>query len=366
MTRPTRLRSVAMLAMAGALAWATPPADAANRKPKGARAGSVAKVASPSTGPSYAGRKEVADFAAEVASRRGWDAAWVERSLAQARQIPLVRRLVMPAPAGTAKNWGAYRDRFIDRSRVEAGVRFWRTNEHWLDLAEQRYGVPPEIVVGIVGVETFYGRIMGDFRILDALSTLAFDFPAGRRDRTPFFRAELEELLAMALREGTDPASIRGSFAGAMGLPQFMPGSVNRHAVDFDGNGRIDLRTSGADVVGSVASYLAAHGWQRGMPTHYDVAVPVDSTDRATLLAPDILPTFSAAQFADHGAELDPAGKSHAGPLALVELQNGDAAPSYVAGTQNFYAVTRYNWSSYYALAVIELGEAVARARRAQ
>jgi membrane-bound lytic murein transglycosylase B len=144
-------------------------------------------------------------------------------------------------------------------------------------------------------------------------------------------------------------------------MPQFMPSSVNRYAVDFDGDGRIDLHRNAADVIGSVARYLAEFGWQPGLPTRFEVAVPVDASQRAALLVPDILPTFSAAQFATYGAQLDAAGERHAGLLALVELQNGDAAPSYVAGTTNFYAITRYNWSSYYALAVIELGEAVRR-----
>jgi membrane-bound lytic murein transglycosylase B len=148
-----------------------------------------------------------------------------------------------------------------------------------------------------------------------------------------------------------------------MALPQFMPGSINRFAVDFDDDGRIDLNGSAADVVGSVANYLAAHGWQRGMATTFTVAPPVDTRARATLLQPDILPTFSAEQMLALGAELDDAGRAHAGALALVELQNGASAPSFVAGTQNFYAVTRYNWSSYYAMAVITLGEAVRRQR---
>jgi membrane-bound lytic murein transglycosylase B len=195
------------------------------------------------------------------------------------------------------------------------------------------------------------------------LATLAFDFPSGRKDRTPFFRAELEEYLVWCHREGRPATAVKGSFAGAIGLPQFMPGSINRHAVDFDGDGRIDLQRSSADAVGSVARYLAQHGWQRGLPTHFEVKVPVDSADRAFLLAPDILPSFSAAQFAERGAELAAAGAAHSGPLALVELQNGEAAPSFYAGTENFYAITRYNWSSYYAMAVIALADAVKSAR---
>ena len=309
--------------------------------------------------PAYADHPALAAFAADVAERRVLPLRWTLQQLAQARRIDAVRRLVMPPPAGTPKNWAAYRSRFIEPQRVAAGVAFWRDHENWLQEAQDRWGVPASIVVGIVGVETFYGRVMGNYRILDALATLAFDFPPGRKDRSAFFREQLEEFLVMCSREGSDPQLIKGSYAGAMGLPQFMPGSVNRYAVDMDGDGHIDLHRNTADVIGSVAHYLASFGWQRGMPTHYEVAVPVDSTDRAALLVPDILPSFTAAQFAERGAVLGEAGRAHEGPLALVELQNGSAAPTYVAGTENFYAVTRYNWSSYYAMAVIDLAAAV-------
>jgi membrane-bound lytic murein transglycosylase B len=201
--------------------------------------------------------------------------------------------------------------------------------------------------------------------VLDALATLSFDFPAGRRDRTPFFRSELEEFLVWCAREDRDPQAVRGSFAGAMGLPQFMPGSINRYAVDFDEDGRIDLATNAADAIGSVAHYLAVFGWERGVPTHFRVRVPSDASERAVLLGPDIVPTFSASEFAQHGAALAPEAYDHDGPLALVELQNGSAAPTYVAGTRNFYVITRYNWSSYYAMAVIDLAAAVAQRHQA-
>ncbi|HEY1394431.1 MAG TPA: lytic murein transglycosylase, partial [Methylibium sp.] len=227
--------------------------------------------------------------------------------------------------------------------------------------AEEMYGVPPEIVVGILGVETIYGRQMGGYRALDALATLSLDFPKERKDRSDFFRTELEQYLVLCHGEGVDPLALKGSYAGAMGMPQFMPSSWNKYAVDFDGDGRVDLVNSPADAIGSVAHYLAEFGWQRGLPTHYEVAAPVDTTERAALLAPDILPSFTAAQFAEHGAGLPEAARGYDGLLALVELQNGDAAPGYVAGTTNFYAITRYNWSSYYAMAVIELGQTVGR-----
>jgi membrane-bound lytic murein transglycosylase B len=312
---------------------------------------------------SYAARQDVRDFVAEVAERRQLPAGWVQAQLAQARRQSAAQRLIMPPPAGTAKNWGAYRDRFVEPQRIGAGARFWADHADWLQRAEERYGVPAEIIVGIVGVETFYGRVTGNFRVLDVLATLAFDFPTGRSDRSPFFRSELEEFLVLARREGLDATEAKGSFAGAMGLPQFMPGSINRFAVDFDGDGRIDLGASAADAVGSVANFLAEHGWQRGMPITFAVAPPVDGSARATLLEPDILPSFSAAKMLSLGAELDDAGRAHEGLLALVELENGGAAPSFVAGTANFFALTRYNRSSYYAMAVITLGEAVRKQR---
>ena len=368
---PSRRAALGLLLSLPAAALAAPqrPVQAAQAATAAKTAKTVktvkggAATAAARSAPVYAGHPALAGFAAEVAERRGLPLPWLELQLAQARRIDAVRRLVMPPAAGTAKDWAAYRARFIEPQRIAAGAAFWRNHESWLQEAQDRWGVPAGIVVGIVGVETYYGRVMGNFRLLDALATLAFDFPPGRKDRSAFFREQLEEFFVMTSREGSDPQQVMGSYAGAMGLPQFMPGSVNRYAVDMDGDGHIDLHRNAADVIGSVAHYLAEHGWQRGMPTHYDVAVPVETADRAVLLGPDILPTFTAAQFAERGAVLGEAGRAHAGPLALVELQNGAAAPSYVAGTQNFYAVTRYNWSSYYAMAVIDLAAAVTRAR---
>jgi membrane-bound lytic murein transglycosylase B len=330
-----------------------------------AAAVTTATTATATAGTAYGRREDVLRFAAEVAARHGLEPATLERQLGEARKLPSVQRLIMPPPAGTAKNWAAYRDRFVEPQRIQAGLAFWRAHERWLEAAEARWGVPASLIVGIIGVETFYGRHMGSFRALDALATLAFDFPPGRRDRSEFFRSELENLLLLAHREKVEPASYMGSFAGALGLPQFMPGSLNRWAVDFDEDGHIDLHRNPADAIGSVAHYLAAFGWVRDLPTHYAVAAPVDVSDRAVLLAPDILPSFTPAQFSQRGAELPEPARQHDGLLALVELQNGDAAPSYVAGTSNFYAVTRYNWSSYYAMAVIELGQAVRRVYRA-
>lgn len=314
----------------------------------------------------YASRPDALQFADDVAARRDLDREWVRQAIGQARLLPQVPRLVLPPAKGTAKNWRAYRSRFIDPIRIRAGVRFWQDHRATLERAEREYGVPAEIIVGIIGVETIYGQQMGNFRVMDALATLAFDFPAAHPrapERAEFFRRELEQFLSLSNRSGTDPFEARGSYAGAMGLGQFMPSSWVRYAIDFDGDGRVDLFRSPADAIGSVANYFRGHGWTPGMPTHFAVQFDAARLQLDELLAPDILPTFSATSMQAKGAVLDAAGAQHTGPLALVELQNGTEAPSYVAGTENFYAITRYNWSSYYAMAVIELGREVAASR---
>lgn len=311
----------------------------------------------------YGQREEVQQFAQELAQRHGWSAEATLTILAKARHTPRVAQLIMPPPVGTAKNWAAYRSRFIEPKRLKAGVAFWNTHEALLRRAERRYGVPASLIVGIIGVETYYGRHLGGFRVLDALATLSFDFPSGRSDRSAFFRSELEALLVWSRREGRDPQEVKGSYAGAIGWPQFMPSSILRHAVDFDGDGHINLERNLADVIGSVAHFLKAHGWTVGLPTHYPIEPPLDEAARAELLAPDIVPSFSAREMATRGAVLSERALDHEGPLALVLLENAGAAPTYVAGTSNFYVVTRYNWSSYYALAVIELGQEIQAAR---
>lgn len=326
--------------------------------------GARRRAADATTGAGVYGRRaDVLDAASSLAQAHDLDADWAAAVLSQARFVPAVAQLMMPPSSPRARNWAAYRTRFVERQRVDAGRRWWDEHHAALDEAQQRWGVPAETVVGIVGVETFYGRMTGNFRVLDALSTLSFDFPKGRSDRSAFFRAELGHYLALIRREGWDASNVKGSYAGAMGLPQFMPSSLLNFGIDGDGDGRVDLFGSATDVVSSVANYLAQHGWRREMPTHYAVDAPVATVDRATLLVPDIVPSFSAAQMTERGARLADEARAHDGPLALIELLNGDDAPSYVAGTQNFYALTRYNASSYYAMAVIELGRAVASAR---
>ena len=349
----TAALSVAVLPLATVAPWAWARKKGRETGPPEAGADTVA----------YGRREDVVAFAGDVAQRHGLDVDWVVDALAQARFVPTVARLMMPGPPGSAKNWAAYRARAVDTLRIRSGLAFWDDHETWLQLAEERYGVPASIVLGIIGIETIYGRNTGSFRIIDALATLSFDFPTGRSDRTPFFRSELESFMMMCHTGALDPLVPRGSYAGAMGMGQFMPSSVLRYGIDFDEDGSIDLHANPADVIGSVAHYLAAFGWQRDVPARFDVVAPSHTLSRALLLVPDILPSFSAQEFAEHGARLPAQVGEFDGKLALVELHNGDAPPSYVAGTQNFYAITRYNWSSYYAMAVIELGEAIARER---
>ena len=316
---------------------------------------------------SYANRPEAEAFVREVAARRHVDEAWLRASVNQARFNPTVQRLMTPrtGPAGV-KNWRAYRSRFVEPIRIRAGLRFWNENEAALARAEQTYGVPAEYIVGIIGVETIYGQQTGNFSVVDALATLAFDYPQNHprlAQRTKYFRGELEQFLTTAYLNNANPFETQGSYAGAMGLPQFMPTSWSNFAVDFDGDGKINLFTSKADAIGSVANYFVAHGWQRGMPAYYDMQLRSTPAQLATLLEPDIKPSFSAADMAANGVQIAPPGNNHNGPLALIELKNGDGEPQYVAGTQNFYTITRYNWSSFYAMSVIELGQAIKRAR---
>ncbi|MCH8179650.1 MAG: lytic murein transglycosylase B [Proteobacteria bacterium] len=310
---------------------------------------------------SYAGRSDAAALATELAQNLGLPRDWVWSALSQARFQESVPRLMMPPPTPTAKNWAAYRARFIEPTRIQAGAQFWRTYQDQLTRAEDTYGVPAHIIVGVLGVETQYGRNMGRYRVLDALTTLTLDFPRGRSDRSAFFKSELGAYLLMCREQGLDATQVTGSFAGAIGWPQFMPSSIRKLAVDFDGDGHIDLIHNPIDAIGSVARYLAEHGWQKGQATYFGVTPPEPSEALDTLLAPDIVPSFSAAEMASKGATLSAAGQRHPGLLALVQLYNGGQPPSFVAGTVNFYAITRYNQSSYYALAVAQLGEAISR-----
>ena len=335
--------------------------DKAGKKAKKRKCPS-AKTPAPS---SYANHPAARAAADSMAQNSALNRTWVRATLAQARMLPDVVRAVTPAKDPSVRNWQVYRERMVDPVRIEAGVQFWLRNAKTLERAERETGVPASVIVGILGVETIYGKHMGKYRVLDALATLAFDFPASHPKapaRAAYFLQELESFLVWCQATGRDPLAVRGSYAGAMGMAQFMPSSWQKYAVDFDADGRVDLFDNSKDAIGSIANYLAAFGWKAGMPTHYPVQLDATRLDLPALLEKDIVPSMSSAQMAERGVILPAQAMQHAGSLALIELVNGnDATPSYVAGTDNFYVVTRYNWSSFYALSVIELGEAVAR-----
>ncbi|ARU04807.1 lytic murein transglycosylase B [Comamonas serinivorans] len=311
----------------------------------------------------YAGRADVRRFAAELQSLHGVDASWSERVLAQAQFLTQVPRLMMPPSRPGVRNWRVYRSRFVEPIRIRAGSTFWEDNAATLDKAAREFGVPPAVIVGVIGVETIYGRNVGNFRVLDALATLTFDFPREHpkaQARQAYFEGELTQFLVSASRTRSDPLAPVGSYAGAMGLPQFMPTSWAKFARDYDGDGRIDLWNSPADAIGSVANYLRAFGWQAGLPTHWPLAVTRSAALQPALEA-DILPSFTATQLQSVGVAVPAAASALGTPLAVVELPNGTGEADFVLTTPNFYVVTRYNWSAFYALAVLELGQAVAR-----
>ncbi len=352
---------------AAAVALAPPPALVQNPSPVTNVTATSTALPPRGTSADYGQRDDAMAWADAAAARTELPRDWVRSQIAQARRQAAVVRAVTPAPAGSEKNWAAYRARFIEPVRTQAGLAFWKQHADTLERAEKHYGVPASLIVSVIGVETLYGRHMGQHRVIDALATLAFDFPTAHpREpvRTAFFQQELLELLLLSREQHVDPQNLRGSYAGAMGWPQFIPSSWRRYAVDFDRDGRIDLLNNPVDVIGSVANYFVAFGWTPGMPTHYPVSLMASPKDLNELLAPDILPTFDLSTFQAKGAVVSGAALKHPGPLALVMLENGLGPPTHIAGTQNFYVVTRYNWSSYYALAVIELGEHIQAVRQ--
>ena len=309
----------------------------------------------------------VRDFVDEMVVKHGFERGALESQMRQVRFVESAVNLVKPAPPGKPKNWQAYSDRFIEPIRINAGLRFWNENAPALARAEATYGVPAEILVGIIGVETVYGRDTGRFRVLDTLTTLAFAYPEApnKAARSVFFRGELENALLLARHENIDPFTLLGSFAGAVGLPQFMPGSILKYGVDFDGDGHIDLRGSTSDAIGSVANFLIEHGWKPGDPGPH--AIPVDvAAHRAwePLLDRGLAATVRADELEAAGV-VAPVALPADRLYGLVDLQNGADATEYWVANDNFFAITKYNRSYFYAMSVIDLGRAVREARSA-
>lgn len=306
---------------------------------------------------SYAARDDGRAFIDEVAARHGFDPAELTEALARARHDPAVIRLITPPERKAARSWKNYRARFLDAARIRGGVAFWQAHADTIERAAQTYGVPAEIIVAIIGVETRYGDHTGNFETLSTLATLAFDYPP----RAELFRRELEALFVLAREQGRPPSSYSGSFAGALGYPQFLPSSVRAFAVDFDRDGTIDFDTHPADAIGSVANYLRVHGWQSGAPVAERVVVGAH-TDTAALVAAGIEPVLEPDTLARAGVST-----LHGAPAAatatLVDLETPGASTEYWLGYRNFYVITRYNRSSFYAMSVFELAQAL-RAQR--
>jgi membrane-bound lytic murein transglycosylase B len=247
----------------------------------------------------------------------------------------------------------------LTERRLAGGVEFWNKHRQALERAEREYGVAPEYIVAIIGVETLYGRNTGRWRIIDALATLAFDYPP----RADFFRQELASYLLLARDEGINVFAMRGSYAGAFGIPQFMPGSARRYAVDFDGSGAIDLHRSPVDAVGSVANFLNRHGWQPGGEAMFEAQVQGDGY--RAFADGRLEPKYPIAELLRAGVEAVALPEELAGePAALIELASAGYSSEFRLGLQNFYVLTRYNRSAFYAAAVAELAKALRQAMR--
>ena len=300
----------------------------------------------------YDARPDVRAFIDDVAARNGFLPEELRATFAGVQRVDAVLQSVQPAQQPT---WADFRAQFVNDKRIAAGLDFWRANRAALQRAERDYGVPQEIILGIIGVETYYGRHAGRWRVIDALTTLAFDYPA----RSRFFRSELEQYLLFARDAGVDVFSVKGSYAGAIGIPQFMPGSARRYAVDFDRDGHIDLRTSNADAIGSVANFLRRHGWRPGEAVQLRVKGTSGDAWRSYADG-NMTPSHPVAELVKSGLEADVPPEAAAARAAVVDLE-GDLR----LGLQNFYVITRYNRSALYAAAVSDLADALKERRDA-
>ena len=309
-------------------------------------------------GGDFANNPNAQQFIDKMVNKHGFDRQQLQEILSQAKRLDSVLRLMdnqapttsVKPPSGPNGAWLRYRKKFITPDNVQNGVVFWNQYEDALNRAWQVYGVPPEIIVGIIGVETRWGRVMGKTRILDALATLSFNYPR----RAEYFSGELETFLLMARDEQDDPLNLKGSFAGAMGYGQFMPSSYKQSAVDFSGDGHINLWDP-VDAIGSVANYFKAHGWVKGDQ------VAVMANGQAPGLPNGFKTKYSISQLAAAGlTPQQPLGNHQQASLLRLDVGTGY---QYWYGLPNFYTITRYNHSTHYAMAVWQLGQAVALAR---
>jgi membrane-bound lytic murein transglycosylase B len=302
----------------------------------------------------YGGSPQVTQFIGEMTRDYGFASEQLNEVFRDVERKQSILDAIS-RPAERVKPWSEYRPMFITDARIARGVDFWRQHEAVLARAEREYGVPAQVIVAIIGVETFFGRNTGNFRVIDALSTLSFDYPP----RAAFFRKELREFFLLARDEQLDPLTLKGSYAGAMGLPQFMPSSFRAYAVDFDGDGHINIWTDPDDAIGSVASYFKQHGWVAGESVVSRASVSGQQVDEG--LSPGIDPVKNVAQLRALGWSSHDALRDDL-PVTAFRLQGADG-PEYWLGLKNFYAITRYNRSVMYAMAVHQLSESLVQAR---
>ncbi len=306
----------------------------------------------------FAERADVREFAREISARNGLDEGEVLAVLARVEvQDSIIAAMKRPAES---KAWYQYRPIFLNEKRIADGAAFMREHAAKLADLEKKYGVPPEVLVAIVGVETGYGRNTGKYAVLDALATLAFEYPP----RAPFFRKELEQFFLLARDEGIVMSEVKGSYAGAMGMPQFMPSSYRNWAVDGDADGRRNLWMSTDDVLASVANYFVQHGWQRGASVVVPATVPERLIEDPAKLEPllnrgrDLAAKSTLGELRALGIEVPITQAQDSLPTMLMPLQYEDSV-RYMVGLPNFYVITRYNHSAHYALAVWELAQAI-------
>jgi membrane-bound lytic murein transglycosylase B len=306
----------------------------------------------------FLARADVRSFIASMSDEHGLDTGHLERVLGDVRHTPAAVRLIGPPPSSApspARSYSRYRERFLTPELINTGAQFWSRHAEELQRAEAEFGVPAEVILGILGVETAFGRNTGSFRAIDALATIAFD---GVR-RQAYFRQELKELLLLARETGIDPLVIKGSYAGAVGLPQFMPSSYRRYAVDYDGDGSIDLLGSPADAIGSIASYMKSFGWMPGETPSAPVRLLPGSE---TELVSGLERVHGILEVQGKGVVFSGA-EPPAGPCSIFELPTPGKTSRYFAGFTNFEVITRYNRSTFYASAVLELADAIQKAR---
>jgi len=306
--------------------------------------------------PAFSKNPAVAEFIEFMVANHKFNEKVLTDQFSQINPNQRVLALFRPTPPSqtpskpVVRSWRNYRSQFLNAVRIEGGVKFWLENAATLKRAYDQYGVPPEIITAIIGVETLYGRHTGGFGIMESLASLAFHDPR----RSDFFRRELEHFLLLARENGFEPLKSQGSYAGAMGIPQFMPGSWRKYAVDYDGNKKIDLENSVADSIGSVANYLNAHGWQKDRAVAHQATI--NGRVQEAWIKAGILPSLKTEELIAQGVKTDQKPLEIA---TLVDLPTPRQPTEYWLGYQNFYVITRYNKSSYYAMAVFQLAEAI-------